>query len=207
MDQKTFELIIYILKFVYFFPNKQTKDCEKKIYSSCDTESRSPSVDISRLKVQHISHLWSKPFWTLLKAKTSIVWHLHLPFSYNHSSALMLLPMLSSSWMSFASCRPSSQIGTLNTTPCLLLLPRFEEAMQSPCNGFHPTATCLATRLLTLWQRKAQQRSKWIGLPATLRWRPSWRTKEEEEGTTTVPTLNSTHASEIVNWKHLTDTL
>ena len=37
--------------------------------------------------------------------------------------------------------------------------------MQSPCNGFPPTATCLATRLLALWQRRAQQKSKWIGLP------------------------------------------
>ena len=50
------------------------------------------------------------------------------------------------------------QIGTLNTS--LLLLPRFVEAMQTPCSGFPPTATCLAMRLLTLWQRKAQQRSK-----------------------------------------------
>ena len=40
---------------------------------------------------------------------------------------------------------------------------------ESPCNGFHPTATCLAMRLLTLWQRTAQQKSKWIGPPATLR--------------------------------------
>ena len=30
-------------------------------------------------------------------------------------------------------------------------------------------------RLLTLWQRRAQQKCKWIGLPATLRWRPSSR--------------------------------
>ena len=33
--------------------------------------------------------------------------------------------------------------------------------MQSPCNGFPPTTMCLATRLQTLWQSKAQQRSKW----------------------------------------------
>ena len=51
----------------------------------------------------------------------------------------------------------------------------FAEAMQSPCNGYHPTATCLARRLPTLWQRRAQQKSKWVGLPATLRWRPSRR--------------------------------
>ena len=65
-------------------------------------------------------------------------------------SALMLNPMLSSLRTLCPSCRPSSQIGTLNSTSCLLLLPHFVEAMQSPCNGFHPTATCLAMRLLTL---------------------------------------------------------
>ena len=80
--------------------------------------------------------------------------------------------MLSSLRMPCPSCRPSSQIGTLNTMTCLLLMPHFVEAMQSPCNGFHPTATYLTTSLLTVWQRKAQQRSKWIGPPATLRWRP-----------------------------------
>ena len=48
-------------------------------------------------------------------------------------SALMLLPMLSS-------------LRTL----CPSVLPHFAEVMQSTCNGFHPTATCLATRLLTL---------------------------------------------------------
>ena len=36
-------------------------------------------------------------------------------------------------------------------------------------NGYHLTATCLAMRLLTLWQRRAQQKSKWIDPPATLR--------------------------------------
>ena len=41
-----------------------------------------------------------------------------------------------------------------DTTICLLLLPRFVEAMQSPCNGFPPTATCLAMRLLTLCKRR-----------------------------------------------------
>ena len=65
-------------------------------------------------------------------------------------SALLLLPMMSSLRMPCPSCRPSSQIGTLNTTTCLLLLPHFVEAMQSPCNGSHPTARCLAMRLLTL---------------------------------------------------------
>ena len=84
-------------------------------------------------------------------------------------SAPMLLPMLSSLRTPCPSCRPSSQTGTLNSMTCLLLLPHFVEAMQSPCNGFHPTAMCLAMRLLTLWQRKAKQRSKWIGPPATLR--------------------------------------
>ena len=82
------------------------------------------------------------------------------------------------------SCRPSSQTGTLNTTTSLLLLPLFVEAMQSPCNGFHPTATCLATRLLTLWQRKAQQWSKWIGPPAALRRRPSSRSSNTAGGGT-----------------------
>ena len=48
------------------------------------------------------------------------------------------------------SCRPFSQTGTLTTTNCLLLLPPFTEAMQSPCSGFHPNATCLAVRLMTL---------------------------------------------------------
>ena len=62
----------------------------------------------------------------------------------------ILLPMLSSLWTPCPSHRPSSQIGTLNSTTCLLLLPHFVEAMQSPCNGFHPTATCLPMRLLTL---------------------------------------------------------
>ena len=64
--------------------------------------------------------------------------------------AFMPLPMLSSLRMPCPSYRPSSQTGTLNSTTCLLLLPHFVETMQSPCNGFHPTATCLATRLLTL---------------------------------------------------------
>ena len=32
-----------------------------------------------------------------------------------------------------------------------------------------PSATCLAMRLLTLWQRRAQQKSKWIGPPDTVR--------------------------------------
>ena len=89
--------------------------------------------------------------------------------------ALMLPPMLSSLRMPCPSCRPSSQIGTLNSMTCLLLLPHFVDAMQSPYNGCHCTATCLAMRLLTLWQRRAQQKSKWIDPPATLRWRPSSR--------------------------------
>ena len=84
-------------------------------------------------------------------------------------SALMLPPILSSLRTPCPSCRPSSQIGTLNSTTCLLLLPHFADAMQSPYNGYHPIATCLAMRLLTLWQRMAQQKSKWIGPPATLR--------------------------------------
>ena len=82
------------------------------------------------------------------------------------------------------SCRPSSQIGTLNSTTCLLLLPHFVDAMQSPCNGYHPTATCLAMRLLTLWQRRVQQKSKWIGPPATLTWRPSSRPSNTSSGGT-----------------------
>ena len=53
-----------------------------------------------------------------------------------------------------------------------------------PCNGYHPTATCLAMRLLTLWQRRAQQKSKWIGPPATLRWRPSSRPSNTASGGT-----------------------
>ena len=47
-------------------------------------------------------------------------------------------------------CPSCSQIGTLNSTTCLLLLLHFVDAMQSPNNGYHPTATCLAMRLLTL---------------------------------------------------------
>ena len=72
----------------------------------------------------------------------------------------MLPPMLSSLRTPCPSCRPSSQTGTLNSTTCLLLLPHFVEAMQSPYNGYHPTATCLAMRLQTLWQRRAQKRKK-----------------------------------------------
>ena len=61
----------------------------------------------------------------------------------------MLLPMLSLR-TPCPSCRPSSKIGTLNLTTCLLLLPCFVDAMQSPCNGFLPIAVCLAMRLLNL---------------------------------------------------------
>ena len=67
------------------------------------------------------------------------------------------------------SCRTSSQIGTLKSMTCLLLLPHFVDAMKSPYNGYHLIATCLAMRLLTLWQRRAQQKSKWVDPPATLR--------------------------------------
>ena len=56
--------------------------------------------------------------------------------------------------------------------------------MQSPYNGYHPTATCLAMRLLTLWQRRARQKSKWIDPPATLRWRPSSRPSNTASGGT-----------------------
>ena len=49
-------------------------------------------------------------------------------------------------------------------------------ALASLCRGhtitlqwIPSTATCLVMRLQTLWQRKAQQRRKWIGPPATLR--------------------------------------
>ena len=69
----------------------------------------------------------------------------------------MLPPMLSSLRTPCLSCRPSSQIGTLHSMTCLLLLPHFVDAMQSPYNGYHRTATCLAMRLLILWQRRAQQ--------------------------------------------------
>ena len=96
--------------------------------------------------------------------------------------ALMLPPMLSSLRTPCPSCRPSSQIGTLNSMTCLLLLPHFVDAMQSPYNGNHRTATCLAMRLLTLWQRRAQQKSKWIDPPATLRWRPSSRPSNTASG-------------------------
>ena len=106
-------------------------------------------------------------------------------------SALMLLPKLFSLRMPCPSCRPSSQTGTLITTTCLLLsLLHFIEAMRSPCNGFPPIATCMATRLLTLWQR-TQQRSKWIGPPATIfkakqhsMWRHKhpWFTKDDPYG-------------------------
>ena len=75
-------------------------------------------------------------------------------------SALNFLPMLSSLRMPCLSSGPSGQTGTQNTTTCLLLLPPFVEAVQSPCSGFPPTATCLATRLLIFWQRKTQQTSK-----------------------------------------------
>ena len=66
-----------------------------------------------------------------------------------------------------------SQIGSQTTTIYLLHLSPFVEAMQSPCSRFPSTVMFLAMRLLTLWQRREQQKSKWIGLPATLRWRPS----------------------------------
>ena len=82
------------------------------------------------------------------------------------------------------SCRPSSQIGTLNSMTCLLLLPHFVDAMKSPYNGYHLTATCLAMRLLSLWQRRAQQKSKWIDPRATLRWRPSSRPSNTASGGT-----------------------
>ena len=98
--------------------------------------------------------------------------------------ALMLLPMLSSLQTPCTSCRPSSQIGTLNSMTCLLLLPHCVDAMQSPYNGYHRTAACLAMRLLTLWQRRAQQKSKWIDPPATLRWRPSSRPSNTASGGT-----------------------
>ena len=80
------------------------------------------------------------------------------------------------------SCRPFSQIGTLTTRTYLLLLPPSAEAIQSPYSRFPPTATCLALKLLTLWQRRAQQKSKWIGLPATLRWGPSSRSSNTASG-------------------------
>ena len=83
--------------------------------------------------------------------------------------ALMLPSKLSSLRTPCPSCRPSSQIGTLKSMTCLLLLPHFVDAMKSPYNGYHLTATCLEMRLLTLWQRRAQQKSKWIDPPATLR--------------------------------------
>ena len=51
-------------------------------------------------------------------------------------------------------------------------------------NGYHRTATCLAMRLLSLWQRRAQQKSKWIDPPATLRWRPSSRPSNTARGGT-----------------------
>ena len=54
--------------------------------------------------------------------------------------ALMLPPMLSSLRTPCPSCRPSSQIGTQNSMTCLLLLPHFVDAMQSPYNGYHRTA-------------------------------------------------------------------
>ena len=87
-------------------------------------------------------------------------------------SALMLLPMLS-----VLQALQSNRDTELMT--CLLLLPYFVEAMQSPCNGFHSTAMCLAMRLLTLAKEgtkeqvdrssypevktilKAKQHSKW----------------------------------------------
>ena len=84
--------------------------------------------------------------------------------------AILMLPSkLSSLRTPCPSCRPSSQIGTLKSMTCLLLLPHFVDAMKSPYNGYHLTATCLEMRLLTFWQRRAQQKSKWIDPPATLR--------------------------------------
>ena len=59
-----------------------------------------------------------------------------------------------------------------------------EDVNQSPYNGYHLTATCLEMRLLTLWQRRAQQKSKWIDPPATLRWRPSSRPSNTAGGGT-----------------------
>ena len=100
------------------------------------------------------------------------------------TSALMLLTMLSSLQMPCPSCKPFIKIGTRTTTTYLLLFPPFEEAIQSNCNGLPPTATCLAMRLLTLWQKRAQQKNKWIGLPATLRWRPSLRPSNTASGGT-----------------------
>ena len=83
--------------------------------------------------------------------------------------ALILLIVLSPIRVPCPSCRPFSQTGTLTTTTCLLLLPPSTEAIHSTCSGFLPTATCLAMRLLTLCQRMAYQKSKWMDLPATMR--------------------------------------
>ena len=98
----------------------------------------------------------------------------------------------------FSQCGPPCrhivhQTGTLTTMTYLLLLPPFAEAMQSSCSGFPPTATCLAMRLLTRWQNRAQQKSRRIGLPATLKWRsPSRPSNTTSGGTSTHSTTRLT---------------
>ena len=131
-----------------------------------DTGPTSPSTDPIMPGTWQDSH-WSANFW-----------------SHWYDSALILPSKLSSLQTPCPSCRPSSQIGTLKSMTCLLLLPHFVDAMKSPYNGYHLTATCLEMRLLTLWQRRAQQKSKWIDPPATLRWRPSSRPSNTASGGT-----------------------
>ncbi|KAL8570342.1 hypothetical protein ACOMHN_035760 [Nucella lapillus] len=67
---------------------------------------------------------------------------------------------------------------------------------QSPCSGFPPTATCLAMKLLTPWQRKALQKSRWTDKPATLNPRPSLRLSYRTSGSNNIHvTTEQTHAT------------
>ena len=95
----------------------------------------------------------------------------------------MLPSKLSSLRTPCPSCRPSSQIGTLKSMTCLLLLPHFVEAMKSPYNGYHLTATCLAMRLLTLAKEGT--------------------TKEQVDRSTSYPEVKTTlKAKQHSKWRH-----
>ena len=66
--------------------------------------------------------------------------------------ALLLPTMLSSTRTPCPPSRPYNQTKTLITTACSPFWPPFGRATQSVCSGFpasHPTATCLAMKLLT----------------------------------------------------------
>ena len=89
----------------------------------------------------------------------------HENSSSPHRSALMLLTLLSSLRMPCPSCSPFSQIVTITPVTYLLLLP----LLQKLCS--HPAADSLPQQRAKQMgqQRRARQKSKWTGLPATLK--------------------------------------